>query len=345
MARRPEDFNSPFNAFPTETIVMILKDLLDDARPALRRLKIILPERGTRLGASIAINCPSLRWLHVSGTQVSCETPFQELATLELHGLYSRASEVEWSTLCGPILTLCPAVEFVSITFSGDFAITGPKYALPRVKTLSLHSGESTRSMLPYQSLLDRLDLPNLEKLRIKILQPESLSNILRALPNSVSHLHILSVAKSDFVNLPRKVVESLLSGSNNMNLMPGLTCLGCFISALTPKVKLGQQEVRELTTQPEFTDLEKGLTTLLGERKLIRINLPVTSQAFIELGGQHNVKVKVRRTAWSEDNDLDVFASSCPIFQWWWDNKGRGIARVSIRCMKTSQVESPKIG
>ncbi|KAF8308676.1 hypothetical protein DL93DRAFT_2231448 [Clavulina sp. PMI_390] len=276
----------------SEYAVMLLEDLLDEARPALRRLKISLPAGARSVGTSIEIDCPGLRSLYVYGAQVCCEAPLQELVTLELHGLYSPAPEVEWSRLCGPILTLCPAVESISITFSGDFIITGPKHVLPKVKNLSPCSWKRVRTLRPYQSLLDMLDLPISEKLRIQVPQIEGLVDVLRKLPSSLAHLHIISVAKRDFVTLPRKVVECLTSGSTSVLLSPGLTCLGCFVSTPALKAKLSRHEVRALTGQPEFTNLKGGLMTLLEARKLTRVTFPVISQALVDLGRQHDVRV-----------------------------------------------------
>ncbi|KAF8320370.1 hypothetical protein DL93DRAFT_1836037 [Clavulina sp. PMI_390] len=280
---------------PHHTILLV-RDLLAQARPHLRRLKLGFPDEDrSPVDPPLVILCPDLRWLSVSGIHIQSELPLLELSTLEFHDIFHEGPEAAWSTLYGSILAFCVAVKNLSITFSGNTMIIGPKIPLPHVQKLSLHQGEYLGNWIPYKSILGLLQFPNLEELSLEAneLSSTGFLDTLAALPVSISHFHIRSISFREAVTLPLMVMTKLLSSSYGSLLAPRLRHVGCWL--VTPEDRVWRQDIPSLPARPDQLELEEIVLKVLAQRKLVQVQLVVVSTACIELAASYGTKVNVR--------------------------------------------------
>ncbi|KAF8308673.1 hypothetical protein DL93DRAFT_2170908 [Clavulina sp. PMI_390] len=274
----------------------ILERVFAEPRPKMQRLKLSLPEEGRGPGDNtITITCPNLRWLSVCGVYLRGGMPPVNLNTLELHDLYSTDPQVTLSTLYGEVFTFCTAAKELTIRMWGNLEIIGPNCTLPNVEKLSLFQGGNLYSLFPYKSIMGHLELHRLREVSLeihKLLSLDEIPTMLAALPDSVSHLGVCSIAREEATAVPLKIVTAmLLKDSSSAQLLPRLTHLECSLVLLEDIISSG--ELAGLSKKAPQMELEEVLIKLVQRRKLARVQLPLVSRTCIEQAAEYGAKIE----------------------------------------------------
>ncbi|KAF8308675.1 hypothetical protein DL93DRAFT_2086597 [Clavulina sp. PMI_390] len=270
--------------------LLVIRDLLAEARPHMRRLKLTLPvEHRNPEEPPISIITPNLQWLSLSGVHVHSEKPLLELAALEFDDIFSTQRTMVSYAVHGTIFTFCPAVKELSFKFAYNVAITGDKIPLPSVRKLHLAQGQDLTTINPYKSVLDVFQFPGLEELSLDALNLDldSCADMLAVIPKSTSRLCIGFISPSEAATVPLTVVTELLRRPSGVLPAPKLRQFECSLKS----TKMLPRDIK--SAKPRQVKLEEVLLQMIKERDLARIRLPLASPACVEMADTHGVELE----------------------------------------------------
>ncbi|KAF8308680.1 hypothetical protein DL93DRAFT_2086601 [Clavulina sp. PMI_390] len=252
-----------------------IRSIFENGLPNLQVLKL---KREPYWSERITLNCPNLRALSVSGLVLDCKTPLTHLEVLEHENLPSWGVSYSWLELCGAVLTSIPALRELYLSITAYSIITPPVHRIPSLRKLTLShlEDEDYNSSSIFRSMLENLDIPDLEELRFRDgfrnTDRHGFEDLFKALPQSLLHLEIGPGLLSDIVAFPLMVIGHLLSDGGP----PHLACLDCRLDDVWP------YELPDALDAPERVDLERALIELSSERKTLRNQYGVDVEAEI---------------------------------------------------------------
>ncbi|KAF8308684.1 hypothetical protein DL93DRAFT_2170916 [Clavulina sp. PMI_390] len=252
----------------------VVKALLAQELPELRKLDLYTISINARQEVELDIPCPNLRELSIDGFCIHTRSFLPSLILYEHTGLCGGIHTGTWRRLFGPGMTSSPMLQELTIEDDTKFTLNGGIYTLNHLRKLTISNFDAPT----VQSMLERLELPSIEMLAIRIWYGKEngneFSDMMTAIPKSTAHLR-LHIGVEDLLFVPLTVVMTLVADG----VVPKLTHLEyAFDGAKWAK----EQELQEAFEDPILPDFEDGLILLSEQRKVPRLTLPVLSSTCI---------------------------------------------------------------